>query len=88
MNEFVLFEIQPSATTLNTSEILHVTKLCHPFFHFDKYSSLGYVSNSTNSCTTILVHKSVFSGSSEISKYLYYSTYMCNIGEDGGGLSE
>ena len=39
--------------------------------------ALGCVSNSTNSCTTIPLHTSVFSSSSEISKYFYYSTENC-----------
>ena len=63
-------------------------KLCHlfiiarklRFFHFDNYSTWY----STNSCTPILLHTSIFSGSSKISKCLYYSieNYV-NMGQDG-----
>ena len=36
-------------------------------------------SNSTNSCITIILHTSTFSGSSKISRYLYYSTDNCML---------
>ena len=49
--------------------------------------ALGCVSNSTNSCTTVFVRTSVFSGSSEISKYLLLNRQLyVNMGEDRGGL--
>ena len=51
--------------------------------------ALGCISNSTNLCIAILLHTSVLSGSSAISKYIYYSTnnYMLTWGGGGrGGL--
>ena len=50
-----------------------------------QYGALGCVSNSTNSCIAILLHTSVFSGSFEILKYLYYSTDNCMLTWGGGG---
>ena len=45
--------------------------------------ALGYVSNSTNSWTTILLHTSVFSGT-----YIVQHKTVCNVnmGADRGGL--
>ena len=50
------------------------TKLWLPIAIHIQHGSTWVCLNITNSCATITVHTSVFSGSSEISKYLYYST--------------
>ena len=43
--------------------------------------AIGCVSNCTNSCIAIILHTSVFSGSSEISKYLYYLNCLLTWGK-------
>ena len=60
--------------------VYHCEKIkIFPFRLLINMVALGCVSNSTNSCTTILLHTSVFSGSSKISNDLYYSTENCML---------
>ena len=76
--------------------MLHVAKVV-PFvyhydkiriFHFDNYSTryhLAVIQTVQTHAQPFFLRPSVFSGSSEISKYLYYSTDNCVLTWGGGG---